>query len=169
MSPMTNGKSTSSPRPGSRSRNPAESDRASAPMVGLDELFHHGRILLAPAPTVENAVMAHAASHQIFLLALRQVDRVLERRLGLAKARNIIPLTLHGKQGDIGYRCEIDMAAAVPHPALRQQVPLENRVDRLEIELRRQIAHRSEERREGNECVSACRSRWWRLHKKTKK
>src|SRR3546814_8526173 len=71
-------------------------------MVGLDELFHHGRNLLAPAPTVENAVMAHAASHQIFLLALRQVDRVLERRLGLAKARNIIPLTLHGKQGDIG-------------------------------------------------------------------
>src|SRR3546814_8175749 len=51
MSPMTNGKSTSSPRPGSRSRNPAESDRASAPMVGLDELFHHGRNLLAPAPT----------------------------------------------------------------------------------------------------------------------
>src|SRR3546814_1841779 len=85
--------------------------------------------------------MAHAASHQIFLLALRQVDRVLERRLGLAKARNIIPLTLHGKQGDIGYRCEIDMAAAVPHLALRQQVPLENRVDRLEIELRRHIAH----------------------------
>src|SRR3546814_17774937 len=35
----------------------------------------------------------------------------------------------------------IDMAAAVPHLALRQQVPLENRVDRLEIELRRHIAH----------------------------
>src|SRR3546814_17068520 len=82
----------------------SEADRASAPMVGLDELFHHGRNRLAPAPTVENAVMAHAASHQIFLLALRQVDRVLERRLGLAKARNIIPLTLHGKQGDIGDR-----------------------------------------------------------------
>src|SRR3546814_12826763 len=102
MSPMTNGKSTSSPRPGSRSRNPAESDRASAPMVGLDELFHHGRNLLAPAPTVKNAVIAHAASHQIFLLPPRPVDRVLERRPVLARARNIIPLPPPGPQGDIG-------------------------------------------------------------------
>src|SRR3546814_7919338 len=77
MSPMTNAKSTSSPRPGSRSRNPAESDRASAPLVRLDDLFHHVRNPLAPAPTVELAVMAQAALHQLFLLALRQVDCVL--------------------------------------------------------------------------------------------
>src|SRR3546814_17437305 len=33
----------------------------------------------------------------------------------------------------------------------------------------RQLAHRSEERRVGKECVGPCRYRWWPSHKKNKK
>src|SRR3546814_4778743 len=58
--------------------------------VAANPLLHHRCDLLAPFAAVEDAVMADALRHQIFLLGRRQRLGERQRRLGLADSRYIV-------------------------------------------------------------------------------
>src|SRR3546814_10035740 len=60
--------------------------------VAANPLLHHRCDLLAPFAAVEDAVMADALRHQIFLLGRRQRLGERQRRLGLADSRYIVAL-----------------------------------------------------------------------------
>ncbi len=64
------------------------------------------------------------------------------RRLGLADAGNVVVLAFDGQQRDALDLARIDRPAAMRHLALRQRVPHEHRIDRLQIELGREIHDR---------------------------
>src|SRR3546814_16241664 len=50
-------------------------------------------------------------------------------------------LALDREDRHVGDRAEIDLAAAMPHPALGKRVALEHDVDRLEVEFGGHVAH----------------------------
>ena len=64
------------------------------------------------------------------------------RRLGLAKAGNIVVLALDREQRDAADAGRIDRRAPMGHGAVRQIVAHEHGLDRLQIVLRAQIHHR---------------------------
>ena len=62
---------------------------------------------------------------------------------GLARPADIVALALDGHQRGALDRRRLDQAAAHPKPAERQVVALEHALDRLQIEIRRQVHHRA--------------------------
>src|SRR6185312_16547285 len=97
----------------------------------------------APFPAVEDAIVADIPGEEILLLRLGQPGCDVERRLGLADARNIVSFAFDREEGGVPDRVRTNQPSAMLHLALRQLMLLEDDVDRLQIELRGHVADRA--------------------------
>ena len=113
-----------------------------SPMLG-NKALNPRRHIAVEAPSVEQPVVPNPRLLPMGVLLRGEIMRQLVRRLGLAKARDIVALPLHGQQRCPGNRRRRnDLAAMAEHPAW-QMMLLEHLLDRLQIILGRQIHHRA--------------------------
>src|SRR5471032_1865336 len=82
-----------------------------SPVCG-DEVTHLRINLVAPAPAVEDAVMADLGLQEVMFLAVRQAAAEIDRRRGLADGSDVVVLAFDGEQGGPLDRRRIDLAAA---------------------------------------------------------
>src|SRR6185503_16175549 len=109
---------------------------------GADELADLGIDLGAPAPAVEDAVMADLGLNVMRLLGSREAGAEIERRGGLADGADIVVLALDTEERGALDGARLDAAVARGEAVQRQRMVLEDALHRLEIEIRRQIHHR---------------------------
>src|SRR3954465_7569601 len=95
-----------------------------SPVCG-DEVTHLWINLAAPAPPVEDAVMADLGLQVMLLLAGRKPSAEIERRRGLADGADIVVLAFDGEQRRAFDRRRLDLAVARDEAAERQRMLLE--------------------------------------------
>src|SRR5665213_1862789 len=110
--------------------------------VSPDEVPHLRVNLVAPAPPVEDPVMADIGLDVAFLLAGFKAAEELMRRGGLADRANVVVLALDGQERGAGNGAGFDRTVAQGHFALRQRVFLKDATDGLQVEIGGQIHHR---------------------------
>ena len=91
-----------------------------------DEITHPWKDLLAPATTVENAVMSNPFLKVIRLLLHRNVSAQPVGRMRLAGRRDVVHLALDREQRGVSDRGGIDPLPLPCHGSTGQRVPLEN-------------------------------------------
>src|SRR3954465_10991127 len=104
-----------------------------------DEIAHPWKDLLAPAASIENAVMSNPFLKVIRLLLRRNVSAQLVRRMRLAGSRDVVHLALDREQRRVSDCGRIDPLPLPCHGSARQRMPLENPGDGLQEKLGRQV------------------------------
>src|SRR5687768_10545311 len=107
-----------------------------------DEVTHPWKDLLAPATSIENAVMSNPFLKMIRLLLHRNVSAQPVGRTGLAGSRDVVHLALDREQSRMPDRSGIDTLAFPCHGSARQRMLLEKSGDGLQEKLGRQIHNR---------------------------
>src|SRR3954471_16264198 len=110
-----------------------------ASVMHEDEIAHSWKDLLAPAASIENAVMSNPFLKVIRLLLRRNVSAQLVRRMRLAGSRDVVQFALNREQRRVSDRGWIDCLALPCHSSARQRVPLENPGDGLQEKLGRHV------------------------------
>src|SRR5579862_8587016 len=125
-------------------RRPVDPASYSGPISAVlaDEVTHLRIDLPAPAAAVEDAVMADAELDILGLLRFRQASQQPSGSRGLTDAANIVVLAFDQEDGGAGYGAWLDQAAARHEGAMREVAAVEDTLDRLQVEIRRQIHHR---------------------------
>src|SRR5919201_4232744 len=93
----------------------------------------------AEAGTVEDAVMADPRALEMLLAGGGEVRTQVEGRRALAAPSDVVLLALDGHQRDAADGFEVDAAPAMDHLSFWEGMAHEHRVDRLQVELRRQV------------------------------
>src|SRR5258706_9978935 len=105
----------------------------------LDDIAHLRIDAGLPALAAENAVVADAGLDVVALEVRPHAGAQVLRRERLADRADIVALAFDGEQSHAADRARLDLAAAHRELAFGEGIVLENRLDRLEVELRRQI------------------------------
>src|SRR5215207_3512262 len=111
-------------------------------IVRQDEIRNARRDLGSKPGAVKHAIMADALLQPVRLAFWWDVNAQPVRGLGLPDPGNVIVFAFDCHQPDAGDLRWINAHAAVGHCAVRQRVPDEDCIDRLQIELRAKVHHR---------------------------
>ena len=85
--------------------------------------------------------MSDTLLQMIFLHSVRKFRRDIQRRFGLANPRNVVQFALNAKERCIGNIFGHDRMPTVHHFPFGQCMVLKNNLNRLKIELCRQVHH----------------------------
>jgi hypothetical protein len=107
--------------------------------MGANEITHPWKDLLAPATSIENAVMPDPFLKVIRLLLRRNVSAQPVGRTRLSRCRDVVQFTLDREQSRMPDGGGIDPLALPCHSSARQRMLLENPRDRLQEKLGRQV------------------------------
>src|SRR3954454_21728212 len=104
-----------------------------------DEITHSWKDLLAPAASIEDAVMPNPFLKGIRPLLRRNVSTQPVGRTGLAGSRDVVQFALDREQRRVSDRGGIACLALQGHSSARQRMPLENSGDGLQEKLGRHV------------------------------